>query len=291
MRGGLVPRRQIDNEIGSAKTLSMNFSSVQQWVSGLVNTSHPFLLGINGPQGSGKSTLSAALCAGLRQDGFTAIAVSIDDFYLTRAEQVELAQQFPDNPYLAQRGYPGTHDIALGTQTLTTLKNSFALQNTTVDSGSMSIPRYDKSAYQGKGDRGPESSWTQISGPINLIIIEGWMLGFTSVPESSLPNVHFKVINQFLREYQAWNELLDGFLQLQADDYRHVLQWRVEAEEKMKASGKPGMSREEVSRYIELFLPAYATYLPTLDQGPGAGPGPSRPQLRVSIGRDRLNLD
>ena len=256
----------------------MNFGGLYKWVLDLPRKDSPFLLGINGPQGSGKSTISKKLCEALTGDGVKAVAISIDDFYLPRTEQIHLSEKYPDNPYLQQRGYPGTHDVSLGIRTLNALKN--------LSSGSVTVPRYDKSMHQGKGDRAPASEWTKILGPLHLVILEGWMLGFTPVPEKSLPNQDFKVINHFMGEYQLWNQLLDGFIQLKPDDYLHVLQWRVEAEEKMKATGKPGMSKEEISRYIELFLPAYATYLPQLEGHPPV----KNHRLVVPVTRERLPL-
>lgn len=251
--------------------------SILPWIkSALSNHTPPYILGINGPQGSGKTTLSRAICEKLEADGLKALTISVDDFYLTRAEQVNLASQQAENLYLQQRGYPGTHDLALGTKTLRSLKSGES------ETRVVSIPRYDKSAHQGQGDRAPASEWTRIAGPIDLVILEGWMLGFKPVDESALPNSSFKIINQRLSYYHAWHELLDGFLQLEPDDYHHVLHWRVEAEEKMKAAGKPGMSTAEVQRYIELFLPAYKTYLPTLAHPPG------KAHLKIPIGKGRL---
>jgi len=249
----------------------MNFATVHRWIlQTLEKAERPFLLGINGPQGAGKSTLSAKLCSVLGEKGLRALTISIDDFYLTRHFQVQLAAKYPGNRYLQQRGYPGTHDIPLGTKTLKTLNL---------------IPRYDKSAHEGKGDRMPEAKWTPVSGDLDLVILEGWMLGFTPVPAAQLPNQDFRVINEFLPSYGAWHDLLHGFLQLKPDDHRHVLTWRVEAEEKMKASGKPGMTKAEVTRYAELFMPAYETYLPGLAAPPVKGP-----HLVVPISKSRLPL-
>ena len=250
------------------------FEKVYPWLKALlVKETKPFLLGINGPQGCGKSTLSSKICEKLAQDSIRSVAISIDDFYLSRMEQIRLGAQYGDNPYLKLRGYPGTHDIPAGTETLKSLKAG----------KSTLIPRYDKSAHQGKGDQLPKDKWQRIEEPVKLIILEGWMLGFTPVGEKALPNPNFKPVNKFLAHYRAWHELLDGFLQLEPDDYKHVLQWRVEAEEKMKASGKPGMTTEAVTSYIELFLPAYQTYLPVLKT--------NRPKVRadltVTIGRNR----
>lgn len=37
------------------------------------------------------------------------------------------------------------------------------------------IPTYDKSAFDGKGDQGEPR---EVEAPIDLVIFEGWMLGF-----------------------------------------------------------------------------------------------------------------
>jgi D-glycerate 3-kinase len=249
-------------------------SHIYPWIKTLLKGERPFILGINGPQGSGKTTLSNKICERLKADKVSAITISIDDFYISRMDQIRFAAQFQDNPYLQLRGYPGTHDVPLGTQTLKSLKAKAPTK----------IPRYDKSAHQGKGDRLPEPQWPKIEAPVDMVIVEGWMLGFTPVPGKAIPNPHFKAVNKFLAHYQAWHDLLGGFLQLEADDYRHVLEWRVEAEEKMKAAGKPGMTKEQVQAYIELFLPAYATYLPTLKSPPG------KHHLKIPVAKGRLTL-
>ena len=66
----------------------------------------PALIGIAGAQGSGKTTLARA--AAVRLDG---VALSLDDFYLERAERTRLGRSI--HPLLAVRGPPGTHDLTL----------------------------------------------------------------------------------------------------------------------------------------------------------------------------------
>ena len=46
------------------------------------------------------------------------------------------------------------------------------------------IPQYNKSLNNGKGDRDDPSKFRKVDGPIDLVIVEGWMLGFK--PASSL---------------------------------------------------------------------------------------------------------
>lgn len=202
------------------------------------------------------------------------MAVSVDDFYLTRAEQVALAQANPENPYWQQRGYPGTHDVKLGEWILSELRAGHDVL----------IPFYDKSAHQGQGDRKPQTEWRRVRGRVEVVFLEGWMLGFQ--PTEGIRDPFLQQVNSILPAYKAWMDKLDAFIWLEPEDHRFVLNWRVEAEEKMKAAGKPGMSLAEVKAYIEKFLPAYETYLPTLQKGPPV----SGPFLHLRIGGDRLPL-
>lgn len=37
-------------------------------------------------------------------------------------------------------------------------------------------PRYDKSAFQGQGDRADPATWPAVEGPVDVVLFEGWML-------------------------------------------------------------------------------------------------------------------
>jgi D-glycerate 3-kinase len=220
-------------------------------------STRPLVIGIQGPQGSGKTTLTRALLeklGGLSPEfgdrPLSVAAVSIDDFYKTRAGQLEVSADHPGNPYLEHRGYPGTHDIALGAETLRQLRAGTATR----------IPVYDKSAHHGRGDRAPEREWRHVIQPLDIVFVEGWMLGFEPVADSSITDAPLKITNSKLPDYQMWHELIDAWVVLRAEDPAYVLEWRVEAEEKMKASGKPGLSRADIEDYIRRFLPAYRTW-------------------------------
>ncbi len=239
------------------------YSTVLNWAKQLINPNATVLVGVNGPQGCGKTTLCNALVSALSKENISSAALSIDDFYLTREEQVALALRFSENPYLQQRGYPGTHDVALGVKTLLQLKKL-------KKSGSVLCPQYDKSAHQGKGDRFPENLAKKVVGPLDILFFEGWMLGFSPVEESFLSDPHLIQINKLLKTYAAWDAQLDAFISLVPEEINYVLDWRVEAEEKRKASGLSGMSTREIKDYIQKFLPAYHTYLPQLNNNPPA---------------------
>jgi len=238
--------------------------------------SRPLVIGLQAPQGAGKTTLVTHLLRRLTERGLRGAGVSIDDFYLTRVEQVALATAHQGNPYLEHRGYPGTHDVALGTRTLLALKGITA-------GSSLRVPVYDKSAHGGRGDRAPESDWRRVDGPLDVVVVEGWMLGFSPVAEDALPDPLMAAPNTALAQYAAWYALVDQWIVLRAAEPEFVLEWRVEAEEKMKASGKPGLSREAITDYVQRFLPAYRTYATGLADG-------RSPALTVTMGLDRTPL-
>lgn len=239
----------------------------------------PRVVVVSGPQGSGKSTLSGAVVRAFSRRGVAAITFSVDDFYLTRSEQVALAARHPDNPYLEHRGYPGTHDVALGNRVLDDLRNGRALK----------LPRYDKSACGGRGDRAPESTWTTIDQPMQLIVFEGWMLGFTPVDEAAARG-WMRAPNELLSHYEAWNRN-DAFVLLESDEPSFIVSWRVDSERARRLRGETALTDAEARDYIERFLPAYALYVPPLARSLG----PSALHFRLGEARlprrENLRLD
>ncbi|KAL1876789.1 hypothetical protein Plec18167_005198 [Paecilomyces lecythidis] len=134
----------------------------------------PFFLGLNGVQGAGKTVLVSTLQKTLRSPPYSlpTVTLSLDDIYLTHADQVALATAHPDNPLLQHRGQPSTHDLALGEKVFASLRANKPT----------AIPQYDKSAFSGQGDRVPESQWEIVNGEgqekIKVVIFEGWCVGF-----------------------------------------------------------------------------------------------------------------
>src|SRR5690606_25332970 len=74
------------------------------------------VVGVAGPQGSGKTTLVTAYAAFHPQTAH----FSLDDVYLDTAERRKLAAAV--HPLFATRGPPGTHDLALLAETLDNLQ-------------------------------------------------------------------------------------------------------------------------------------------------------------------------
>lgn len=142
-----------------------------------VASSPPFFLGISGPQGSGKTSLVNILAANLRAThNLNVVVFSIDDIYLTHADQTALRELYPDNRLIRHRGEPGTHDIKLGTQIFKSLQ----------DQKGTKIPAYDKSMFNGQGDRVNEMYWEKVNGPYDIVIFEGWCVGFRQLPNEVL---------------------------------------------------------------------------------------------------------
>ncbi len=205
------------------------------WLQTKLNNSsnRPLIIGLNGPQGCGKTTISKKL-----KTSFSLFSISIDDFYLKKSDQEKLSAQYKNNPYLKYRGYPGTHDIALGVQTLKSFKHqSYPIQ----------IPLYNKSLFNGLGDR---TNFETLNQPVDIVILEGWMLGFK--PIENLKDQHLAIVDKLLAPYKLWYEFIDYWISLNAPDIDTIVNWRVEAEKTM--------TKQQAREYAELFRSAYHHY-------------------------------
>ena len=242
-------------------------------------------IGLSAPQGCGKTTLTNMLVERFAADGLSCVVVSIDDFYLTGAEQDALAQAHPSNPLLQVRGNAGTHDLALGTATLRALKRCDGGGGDD-SSSSSSIPRYDKAARGGRGDRAPRDDWQPVSQPPDVILFEGWMSGFAPLPADApilAEHAGLAEVNTLLARYSEWHALMDAWVVLAVDDPGCVYTWRLEAEHAMAAAGRPGMSDAQVADFVNRYMPAYLAYLDGLYSAAEAEGVDGRPTLMVQM--------
>lgn len=240
----------------------------------------PLVIGFSAPQGCGKTTLVFALNYLFHVSGRKCATISIDDFYLTAEEQGKLREANSGNRLLEFRGNAGSHDLSLSVETLT------ALSKLTKEGMKMKIPRYDKSAYSGRGDRADPSTWTEIEGPLTAVLFEGWMLGFKPLPDEVVKAVdpQLETVNKNLQGYfDAWDKFIKAWIVIRIKDPSCVYQWRLQAEQAMRADGLPGMSDDEVVDFVSRYLPAYDAYLPTLYS---EGPNGSDPKRTLIIGID-----
>ena len=80
------------------------------WLANKARKKNPYLAGLTGGQGTGKTTISSILSIILKKYfKLNVFVISIDDFYKTRKERFLLSKKI--HPSLMTRGVPGTHDI------------------------------------------------------------------------------------------------------------------------------------------------------------------------------------
>ena len=160
--------------------------------------------------------------------------LSIDDLYLSHDGLVELAATHPHNGLLHGRGQPGTHDVPLGARILDSLK---AINDT---GETVRIPSFDKSQFNGEGDRVPKTDWTPVNGPLDVVLLEGWCVGFYPQSTEDIERAMKETpagldgvfdmgqftleqvleVNQLLVQYLTWWDMIDVFVQVRATSIR-----------------------------------------------------------------------
>ncbi|MFN6570052.1 glycerate kinase [Dendronalium sp. ChiSLP03b] len=209
---------------------------------------HPLIQGILGGQGTGKTTMCKVLTLILQQLGYRTLSLSLDDLYKTYSDRLALTQQ---DPRLIWRGPPGTHDINLGLNLLDGIRQG---------ESPVMVPRFDKSAYGGAGDR----TTPEIVTNVDIVLFEGWFVGVRPIDPNTFNNAPPPIItdedrafardlNRQLNDYLPLWERLDSLIVLCPTDYRCSLPWRKQAEQQMIAAGKSGMTDEQVEEFVNYF--------------------------------------
>lgn len=243
----------------------------------------PFVLGVCGAQGSGKSTLSDALAVRMRARGIATSVLSIDDLYRTKTDRTVLARDV--HPLFAVRGVPGTHDVELGLAVLAALETGQDAR----------LPRFDKA----RDDRAPPDRWETAPADTALLILEGWCVGARPEPAEALDapvnalerdedvdgRWRAEVNHALAGSYQALFARIDMLVLLAAPGFEAVRDWRVEQEHGLARTAGPDaagvMSDVEVERFIRFYERLTRHILAEM---------PARADLTIRLARDRSVL-
>lgn len=153
------------------------------------------------------------------------------------------------------------------------------------------LPAYDKGAKGGRGDRRPEEEWREVDGKADLLLLEGWCVGFQPLSEEAIKDIYLGTkkdatntslgfgkmelagrratgkevllehkeedllyINEMLKEYcNGFMDMgsYDAMVHLDAEDLEFVYEWRLEQERKLRQKKGQGMNDEEVEAFGE----------------------------------------
>ncbi|MCI4591669.1 kinase [Sphingobium sp. BYY-5] len=251
---------RIDDLIAAERLPSTYAATVDRWwrpLAGRIaqwraDAGHILIVGINGAQGSGKSTLCRFLEAALLPEyGLSAVTVSLDDLYLPLVDRERIAHEI--HPLFRTRGIPGTHDVALGISIL----DDLAVGREVL------VPRFSKAL----DDRLPQSDWVLHPGHADVILFEGWCVGARPQDAANLgtplnaleaeadpEGVWRRHVNAALQgSYAQWFSRIDRLVMLKPPSFDDVLRNRLLQEQKLRivASDAPGiMDDDAVRRFV-----------------------------------------
>ena len=229
------------------------------WIKNKSNHKKPFLIGLAGGQGTGKTTTSSIIKIILEKYfNLNVFKISIDDFYKTRKERVFLSKKI--HPMLLTRGVPGTHDINMMLNFFKKVKNK--------KFKSFQLPNFNKAI----DDRFAKKYWYNIKKKPDVIIFEGWCVGAKHEKKSSLnkainsmerikdpKKVWRKYVNHQLKQkYKDLYSQLNCLIYLKAKNFSLLQKWRLKQENKLwlkskKTSKHKIMNKDDVISFMQTY--------------------------------------
>ena len=229
------------------------------WIAKKVEKKKPFILGLSGGQGSGKTTISSIISIILNKYfKLNVFKISIDDFYKTRKKRLELSKKV--HPLLMVRGVPGTHDINVMLDFFKrTKEKKFKL---------IKLPRFNKAT----DDRYNKKLWYSVKRRPDVIIFEGWCVGAKAeqnytlkTPINSLEKlkdqklIWRRFVNKQLKsKYKKLYDQLNCLLFIKAKNFSLLRQGRIKQEKKLRLKSKRSnklkiMSDKEIINFMQTY--------------------------------------
>ena len=229
------------------------------WIAKKVEKKKPFILGLSGGQGSGKTTISSIISIILNKYfKLNVFKISIDDFYKTRKKRLELSKKV--HPLLMVRGVPGTHDINVMLDFFKRIKEK--------KFKSIKLPRFNKAT----DDRYNKKLWYSVKRRPDVIIFEGWCVGAKAeqnytlkTPINSLEKlkdqkqIWRRFVNKQLKsKYKKLYDQLNCLLFIKAKNFSLLRQWRIKQEKKLSLKSKRSnklkiMSDKEIINFMQTY--------------------------------------
>ena len=223
-----------DKFINKAKMVKYFLIPICFWIAKKAKNRKPFIVGLSGGQGTGKTTISSIMSIILKKYfKLNIFKISIDDFYKTRKERFLLSKKIHN--LLMTRGVPGTHDTNIILDFLNKVKNK--------NFKPLKLPKFNKAA----DDRFKKELWYSINKRPDVIIFEGWCIGarpqknyqlkkhINSVEKLNDQNLIWrKYVNyQLKKNYRKLFNQLNCLLYLKAKNFNLLQKWRLKQERKL----------------------------------------------------------
>ena len=251
------------------------------WISKKVSKKKPYFVGLAGGQGTGKTTISSLIKIILiKYFKLRVFRISIDDFYKTRKERVNLSKKI--HPMLLTRGVPGTHDI--------NMMLNFFRKTKSKKFKRLKLPTFNKAT----DDRSNKKKWYDLKNKPDVIIFEGWCVGAKSEKNNTLKKtinsmekakdqkqIWRKYVNQQLKlKYKNLYSQLNCLIYLKAKNFNLLQKWRLKQERKLWLNSKRKsnlkiMSKGDVINFMQTYqritqnmlryMPKYASIILNLN--------------------------
>ena len=229
------------------------------WIASKAKNKKPFIVGLGGGQGTGKTTITSIISIVLKKYfKLNVFKISIDDFYKTKKERTLLSKKV--HPSLITRGVPGTHDVSS--------MFSFFKRVKSKNFRALKLPKFNKAI----DDRYNKKLWHSIKKKPDIIIFEGWCVGARAEKNNSLKKVinslernndkkliWRKFVNQQLKlKYKKLYTQLDCMLFLKANNFRLLQQWRLKQEKKLwlkneRSRNNKIMNKKDVIKFMQTY--------------------------------------